>query len=118
MSDVAEAHAELARVLKLGARGVLLSCAAAPGGVSPAHTCWDPFWAMLEEADVPAFLHIASGGVLSTDDDSDPIIPPREFADAEGLKLRSRIVSGRGRGAWAVLFRHLHMAPEVWLSRW
>ncbi|HEX4506787.1 MAG TPA: amidohydrolase family protein [Alphaproteobacteria bacterium] len=115
MSDVAEAHAELARVLKLGARGVLLSCAAAPGGVSPAHTCWDPFWAMLEEADVPAFLHIASGGVLSTDDHSDPMIPPREFADAEGLKAAFKDRSGAEEALGPFYFVISHMAPEVWL---
>lgn len=115
MSDVAEAHAELARVLKRGARGVLLSCAAAPGGVSPAHNCWDPFWAMLEEADVPAFLHIASGGVLSTDDDSDPMIPPREFADAEGLKAAFKDRSGAEEALGPFYFVISHMAPEVWL---
>ena len=114
MSDVAEAHAELARVLKLGARGVLLSCAAAPGGVSPANNCWDPFWRMLEEADVPAFLHIASGGVL-TSDDADPIIPPREFADAAGLKAAFKDRSGAEEALGPFYFVISHMAPEVWL---
>jgi predicted TIM-barrel fold metal-dependent hydrolase len=115
MSDRDEALAELARVLKLGGRGVLLSCAAAPGGVSPAHNCWDPFWAMLEEADVPAFLHIASGGILSTDDDSDPIIPPREFADAAGLKAAFKDRSGAEEALGPFYFVISHMAPEVWL---
>jgi predicted TIM-barrel fold metal-dependent hydrolase len=114
MSDVGWAIQELARVLKLGARGVLLSCAAAPGGVSPANNVWDPFWAMLEEANVPAFLHIASGGVLTSDAD-DPIIPPREFADATGLKAAFKDRSGAEEALGPFYFVISHMAPEVWL---
>jgi predicted TIM-barrel fold metal-dependent hydrolase len=114
MSDVGWAIAELERVLKLGARGVLLSCAAAPGGVSPANNIWDPFWAMLEEANVPAFLHIASGGVLTSDAD-DPIIPPREFADATGLKAAFKDRSGAEEALGPFYFVISHMAPEVWL---
>jgi predicted TIM-barrel fold metal-dependent hydrolase len=114
MSDVGWATEELERVLKLGARGVLLSCAAPPGGVSPANTVWDPFWAMLEEANVPAFLHIASGGVLTSDAD-DPIIPPREFADAAGLKAAFKDRSGAEEALGPFYFVISHMAPEVWL---
>ncbi len=114
MSDVAWAIEELERVLRLGARGVLLSCAAAPGGVSPANNVWDPFWAMLEEANVPAFLHIASGGVLTSDAD-DPIIPPREFADATGLKAAFKDRSGAEEALGPFYFVISHMAPEVWL---
>jgi predicted TIM-barrel fold metal-dependent hydrolase len=114
MSDVGWAIAELERVLKLGARGVLLSCAAAPGGVSPANNVWDPFWGMLEEANVPAFLHIASGGVLTSDAD-DPIIPPREFADATGLKAAFKDRSGAEEALGPFYFVISHMAPEVWL---
>jgi predicted TIM-barrel fold metal-dependent hydrolase len=114
MSNVGWAIQELARVLRLGARGVLLSCAAAPGGVSPANTVWDPFWAMLEEANVPAFLHIASGGVLTSDAD-DPIIPPREFADATALKAAFKDRSGAEEALGPFYFVISHMAPEVWL---
>ena len=114
MSDVGWAIQELERVLKLGARGVLLSCAAAPGGVSPANNVWDPFWAMLEEANVPAFLHIASGGVL-TSDAADPIIPPREFADATGLKAAFKDRSGAEEALGPFYFVISHMAPEVWV---
>jgi predicted TIM-barrel fold metal-dependent hydrolase len=101
-------------VLRLGARGVLLSCAAPPGGVSPANTVWDGFWGMLEEANVPAFLHIASGGVL-TSDAADPIIPPREFADAAGLKAAFKDRSGAEEALGPFYFVIAHMAPEVWL---
>jgi predicted TIM-barrel fold metal-dependent hydrolase len=114
MSDVAWANDELERILKLGAKGVLLSCAAAPAGVSPANNVWDQFWAMLEEANVPAFLHIASGGVLSSDAD-DPIIPPREFADAAGLKSAFKDRSGAEEALGPFYFVISHIAPEVWL---
>jgi predicted TIM-barrel fold metal-dependent hydrolase len=114
MSDIAWANEELERVIGLGARGVLLSCAAAPAGVSPANSAWDRFWAMLEEADVPAFLHIASGGVLTSDDD-DPIIPPRAFADAEGLKAAFKDRSGAEEALGPFYFVISHIAPEVWL---
>jgi predicted TIM-barrel fold metal-dependent hydrolase len=114
MSDVSWAHEELERVLRLGARGVLLSCAAPPGGVSPANNIWDGFWGMLEVANVPAFLHIASGGVL-TSDAADPVIPPREFADAAGLKAAFKDRSGAEEALGPFYFVISHMAPEVWL---
>jgi predicted TIM-barrel fold metal-dependent hydrolase len=69
---------------------------------------------MLEEADVPAFLHIASGGVLTSDDD-DPIIPPRAFADAEGLKAAFKDRSGAEEALGPFYFVISHIAPEVWL---
>lgn len=86
MADVDYAIAELDRVLTLGARAVLMSCARPPGGVSPAHEDWDPFWARLEEAGVPALLHIGSAGVLTGVPASDPMLPPREFSYAKSLK--------------------------------
>ena len=64
---------------------------------------------------MPAVLHIASGGVLSTDDDSDPIIPPREFADAAGLKAAFKDRSGAEEALGPFYFVISHMAPEVWL---
>jgi len=53
MAHAEHAITELDRVLKLGAQAVLMSCAKPPGGVSPAHEDWDPFWARLEAAGVP-----------------------------------------------------------------
>ena len=85
MSDANWAIAELDRVLKMGARGVLMGCAQPPAGVSTANTVWDPFWARLEEAGVPALLHIGSGGVMTTEA-SDPMLPSRGFANAESLR--------------------------------
>ena len=114
MTDQAWAMQELERVLKRGSRGVILSCAAAPAGVSPAHDSWDPFWRMLEEADVPAFLHIASGGLVTSTPD-DPLIPPRGFADAPALKAAFKDRSGAEEALGPFFFLIAHIAPEVWL---
>ena len=114
LTDPDAALAELRRVLKGGARGVLLSCALPPGGVSPANARWDPFWAALAEADVPAFLHIASGGVVSSGE-PDPMLPPRAFADADALRVN---FAGRAGGEEAIGPYYIlicHVAPEVFL---
>jgi predicted TIM-barrel fold metal-dependent hydrolase len=55
--DPGQAAAELRRVLDLGARTVYL----APGplyGRSPADTAYDPFWGLLNEAQIPVIFHI------------------------------------------------------------
>lgn len=55
------AVAELGRVLDLGARIVQVRLGAV-NGKSPAHPDFDPFWARVEEADVPVALHITASG--------------------------------------------------------
>jgi predicted TIM-barrel fold metal-dependent hydrolase len=59
--DPTRAVVELESVLARGARLVVLR----PGptnGRSPGEREWDPFWARLEEADIPAVYHIHGGG--------------------------------------------------------
>ncbi|MBO9695349.1 MAG: amidohydrolase family protein [Sphingopyxis sp.] len=115
MGDPEWAIAELARVLKLGAKGVLLPCAAPPGGVSPANEIWDPFWAMLQDANVPALIHIAAGGVVNGGGPDDPMLPPREFAYAKSLRMN---FDGRAGGEEAIgpyFVLVAHMAAEVFL---
>lgn len=51
---------ELETVLSRGARLVVLRPGPASGR-SPGDICWDPFWARLEEADVPAAYHVPGG---------------------------------------------------------
>ena len=114
LSDADWAIGELSRVLAKGARAVLLPCARPPAGVSPANDIWDPFWARLEEANVPALIHIGAGGVVSSVP-SDPMMPPREFSYAKSLKLS---FDGRPGGEEAIGPYYVlvsHMAPEVWL---
>ncbi len=63
--DVAAAHAEARRILHGGASGVQLSGILPPAGLSPAAPEWDPLWAMLSEAGVPALLHYGSSAGAS-----------------------------------------------------
>src|ERR1700728_4733984 len=51
MGQVEWAVEEAKRLAKAGATLVTLPSATPPAGVSPAHSMWDPFWAVLEEAD-------------------------------------------------------------------
>ncbi len=60
--DVATALAEASRVLSKGAKGLQLSGIQPPGGLSPAAPEWEPLWAMLAEAGVPALLHYGGSG--------------------------------------------------------
>ena len=55
------AVAELDRVLDAGARLLLLRAGPLPG-VSPADPHFDPFWARVNEAEIPVILHIGVSG--------------------------------------------------------
>ncbi len=59
--DLDEALAELERVMKAGARLVHLRPGPV-GGRSPAHADFDPFWARLEEANIPLVMHLSDSG--------------------------------------------------------
>lgn len=68
LHDIPVAVAELERVLALGARAVVLASGSPPGGLSPAHAQMDRIWAMLEQAQAPALLHIGGEhGFLAAD---------------------------------------------------
>jgi len=87
-----DAMDELCRVLKAGAKCVTLPAAQPPAGVSPANELWDPFWALLEEANVPATLHLGAGGLLGNkhkdilEAEGDPMFPERGWGDASMLR--------------------------------
>ncbi len=108
------AIAELDRVIEAGALGVTLPCSSPPGGVSPAHEMWDPFWKRLEEANVPAFLHIANGGLVTSTDD-DPVIPPRGYGDAASLKASFAFRPGAEEAIGPYFFLVSHIPVEVFL---
>jgi predicted TIM-barrel fold metal-dependent hydrolase len=105
---------ELDRVLKLGACGVTLPCSQAPAGVSPAHEMWDPFWARLEEANVPALMHLAAGGLVTSTPD-DPMIPPREFGDAKALRASFDFRPGAEETIGSYFFLVAHIPVEVFV---
>lgn len=114
MGQIGAAIDELDRVIGLGGTGVLLSCATPPGNVSPAHEDWDPFWRRLEEANVPALLHLSSGGLLTSDKD-DPVIPPREFADAKALKAAFPMRPGAEEAIGPFFMLVAHLPVETYL---
>ncbi len=110
------AIAELDRVLKIGGVGAInMSCAVPPGGTAPSHSQWDPFWARLEEANVPATIHLGGGGLISGKD-PDPMFPPRAWGDAETLKGAP---AERGGGEEAISPYFLlvaHMPAELYIQ--
>ncbi len=58
--DPVKAVEELEFVLERGARLIVLRPGPANGG-SPADPVWDPFWARVQEADIPVAYHIYTG---------------------------------------------------------
>lgn len=116
MTEPQWAMEELDRVLKKGGVGAIgLPCAEPPGGVSPAHSTWDPFWARLQEANVPAVMHLGGGGLISLKD-PDPMLPERAWGNAESLKV---MPAERGGGEEAVSPYFLlvaHIPPEIYLQ--
>ena len=58
--DIGLMMAEAESLLAQGACAFQIPATVPPGGLSPADRAIDPFWALLEEADVPVLLHIGS----------------------------------------------------------
>ena len=114
MGNVEWAYEELDRVLKAGASGVFLPCAEAPGGVSPSHEKWDGFWARLNEARVPAYLHLGGGGLINSKD-PDPMLPPREWGDSRYLRNRPADRPGGEEATSPYFLLVAHIPAEVFL---
>ncbi len=122
MTDIGWAIAEAKRVIKAGAMLVTLPTATPPGGVSPAHESWDPFWAMLEEANVPATLHLGSGGLMTskTPDmlarDNDPMMPDRGWGKAASLKGAPANRPGGEEAISPYFILVAHASAEIFLT--
>lgn len=54
MGNVEWAVAAATRIIKLGATHITILSAEPPGGVSPTHNSWDPYWHLLAERDKSA----------------------------------------------------------------
>jgi len=116
MHNVDWAVKELDRILKLGAKAVTLPCHVPPGGVSPAHEKWDPFWARLEEANVPGLLHIANQGLLHCTTPEDMMLPNPAWGDATALRNKPLARAGGEEAISPYFMLVVHMAPELWLQ--
>lgn len=116
MEDAEWAIGELERVLKLGAKCVNLPCNAPPGGVAPSHSKWDPFWARLQEANVPAVLHLACGGLISSRDNGDFMFPQHAWGEAETLRNKPAMRGGGEEAISPYFMLVAHMGAEVYLQ--
>jgi predicted TIM-barrel fold metal-dependent hydrolase len=63
-TDVERALAELELALDLGCGAVLVRSTAPSKTMGPSHVALDPFWARLQDADVPFVTHVGTGGRL------------------------------------------------------
>jgi predicted TIM-barrel fold metal-dependent hydrolase len=115
-SDLDFAMAEAKRVIAKGARAIGIPCAKPPGGVSPSHEMWDPFWAMLAEADVPALIHLSNMGLLENDQPDDLMFPHPAWRDSAVLKVKPAYRAGGEEAISPYYMLVVHMAPELFLQ--
>ena len=122
MGDPEWAVAETKRVLKAGAKLVTLPANVPPSGVSPAHDTWDPLWAVLEEADVPATLHLGAGGLMankskeSLSGERDIMTPERGWGDATALRGKPANRPGGEEAISPYFMLIAHMPAEIFLT--
>jgi len=115
-SDVTFAIAEAARVIKKGARAVNLPSGTPPGGVSPSHKQWDPLWAMLAEANVPAMIHLSNQGLLENDQPDDLMFPVPAWREPDTLRATPAYRAGGEEAISPYYMLVAHMAPELYLQ--
>ena len=116
MHDAEWATKEVERVIKDGTLAVTLSCNAPPAEVSPSHSKWDRFWAILEEAQIPATLHLANSGLLSSRQHGDFMFPEWGWGESETLRKKP---AERGGGEEAISPWYMiiaHVGPEIFLQ--
>jgi len=116
MGRVDWAIEELDRVIKAGALVVDLPCAQPPGGVSPSHPDWDPFWARIQEADIAATIHLGGAGLPYSKAPDDPMLPLQAWGDSPNLKLRPAERSGGEEAVSPYYMLVAHMGAEVFLQ--
>lgn len=62
--DVERAVIELEFAIETGCGGILVQTTAPSKEMGPSHPALDPFWARLQEADIPFITHVGTGGRL------------------------------------------------------
>lgn len=104
LHDLDEAVSEAERVIAAGAKAVLLQDGVPTGGVSPAASEADRLWSILQEADVPALLHI--GGQAGF------------FGSDAWDKTDTLAVGGFGAGepVGPHMLATMHLSPENYLA--
>jgi predicted TIM-barrel fold metal-dependent hydrolase len=99
------ACAELERVLGLGARIVQVRLGAVQGR-SPAHPDFDPFWARVQEADVPVALHITMSGYEKLISEFWGEDPHAEHAHRSGFQWYAMFATRPAMDTFAALIFH------------
>ena len=96
---------EATEMVASGAKAIWLPDATPPGGLSPADHALDPFWSLLEEADVAATLHIGTESGFRASEQWAKVLP--EF---EPIKLDSAEITFDPYTATT-----MHMVPANYL---
>ena len=121
MGDVDWACREVERVAAAGAQAIVMPCNRPPAGVSPSHEKWDRFWAIVQEADMAATIHLGGQGVLSGRQ-GDEMLPDRGWGDSRvlkngpGQKPDTPIRAGGEEAISPYFMLVAHMAPELYLQ--
>ncbi|MEU4473609.1 amidohydrolase family protein [Micromonospora sp. NPDC023888] len=103
LADPERSVAELEAAIELGCDGVIVP-SVAPPEFSPAHPAYDRFWATLQDADMPFFLHVCTGGALVPDAyRNNGRTPPADFLGG-GENIRSKDYMG------------MHVPPQTFLT--
>ena len=104
MHDAGGAVEEARRVVDAGAYAVNIAIGRPPAGLSPAHTDWDPLWALLADANVPVLLHI--GGDAGFFD--------RAWSRIPSLEAHALPHGGEALGPFNLAT--FHFAPQMYLT--
>lgn len=113
--DVDYATAEVERVIKRGAKAIVIPCAKPMGGVSPAHSKWDRFWSILQEAQVPFTIHLGGGGLTAIKEPDDPMLPDRGWSDSDTLRVPPAERVGGEEAVSPYFLLVAHIPAEVFL---
>ena len=102
MLDPQRTAAAAKEAIEMGVRALWVS-SESPNGMSPAHTAYDPLWAVMQEARVPLVLHVGSGTLLSKDFHNNGRPLPTDWGGGgENLRVKD--------------FPVLHHSPERYIA--
>lgn len=106
LESLEQMMSEVEEFLAAGARGILSVAASPPAGTSPANPELDPFWALLEEANVPFIIH---GG-------SDLFCLGKAFSESPTLETNPKFLSPEFPNIGVYTQTFLEVAPAHFLG--
>jgi len=106
--DINVAVAEAEAMLALGVRAFVVSSAVPPGNASPAHPAMDRLWALFQEADAAALLHV--GGEMG-------FMASNTWAEGvDHLNFQPTDMTSESEQINAYMFSSFHYSPQNFLS--